>query len=73
MNTDEGPILDCSCGQDHETMPMVDIGDGYEAPGVCRIHKRHEPCRKCLYSDPEFLAFREAFKAEMAAGRDRDD
>lgn len=45
-------IEDCACGRDHETMPMIDISFGDEAEhyveGVCRIHKRHVPCRGCM-------------------------
>lgn len=37
-------------------MPM-DEEDGVSYPLVCREHKRHEPCRPCLYADEEFLAF----------------
>lgn len=47
----EPEITDCACGNDHETMPMIDVSIGDEGPiyveGVCRIHKRHIPCRKC--------------------------
>ena len=47
-------IVDCACGQDHEQMP-VDFeydpytGDWVEYELVCRIHKRHIPCRRCIY------------------------
>lgn len=45
-------IVDCACGQDHETMPMIDVswedGEPVYVEGVCRIHKRHVPCRKCF-------------------------
>lgn len=57
-------IKDCSCGRDHETMPMIDISscfcDFIEMPGcdhreelveaVCREHKGHIPCRTCIRS-----------------------
>lgn len=56
-------IKDCGCGQDHEIMPMMDVSlccclwagedpDCTHEPlwveAVCRTHKRHEPCRKCM-------------------------
>lgn len=46
-------VIDCSCGKDHLTVPRIDVGtddEGVEllADAVCRIHKRHEPCRPCL-------------------------
>ena len=44
-------IEGCACGKDHATMPTdfdPEIGT-YEL--VCRLHKRHLPCRKCLYGD----------------------
>lgn len=56
-------IEGCACGQDHETMPMIDISDCFclilgdqpgcthevfEVPAVCVKHKRHEPCRPCM-------------------------
>lgn len=56
MSSHDDPILNCGCGRDHETMPM-DEEDGVLYPLVCREHKRHEPCRRCLYADEEFLAF----------------
>lgn len=44
-------IVDCACGETHETMPRIDIGFGDTEPhyvdGVCRTHKRHIPCRRC--------------------------
>lgn len=36
-------LTDCACGQDHEVMPTDE--DGTEL--VCRIHRRHIPCRRC--------------------------
>ena len=59
-------IVGCACGQNHETMPMIDISTcccvwAGEDPdcdhssvwveGVCREHKRHEPCRPCMSRD----------------------
>lgn len=57
-------IEDCACGQDHQTMPMIDIstcwcvwGDEDDpectpeviwVEAVCREHKRHVPCRTCM-------------------------
>lgn len=47
-------IEGCACGQDHEFMP-VDyeydqwLDKWFEIELVCRIHKRHIPCRKCMY------------------------
>jgi hypothetical protein len=39
-------IVDCACGKDHEVMPVAEDGYGvYEL--VCRLHKRHLPCRRC--------------------------
>lgn len=35
-------IVDCACGHDHATVPT---DDGAEL--VCRVHKRHIPCRRC--------------------------
>lgn len=53
-------IEDCGCGRDHETMPVDteydDDGNAYTYELVCRVHKRHEPCRKCIrdrYCDVE--------------------
>lgn len=47
-------IVGCACGNDHETMPTdtewVD-GQWVEYPLVCTIHKRHLPCRKCLWAE----------------------
>ena len=48
-------IVDCACGRDHETMPMLlidftDSGEEILEEAVCREHKRHVPCRPCLYS-----------------------
>jgi hypothetical protein len=45
-------IRDCACGQDHETMPTETDWDGekwVEYPLVCVEHKRHAPCRECLW------------------------
>lgn len=44
----EPEIVDCACGRDHVTMPTE---DGFEL--VCRVHKRHEPCRKCAHARRE--------------------
>lgn len=46
-------IIDCSCGKDHMTVPKdVEYDDetdeSFEYDLVCRIHRRHEPCRPCL-------------------------
>ena len=49
-------IVGCACGRDHEVMPtdIEYMGDGtpltYEL--VCRLHKRHLPCRRCPRDDP---------------------
>lgn len=63
MQRQEPVIRDCACGMDHWEMPMIDINLCFcylmETPdpdcdheimyveGVCRIHKRHIPCRRC--------------------------
>lgn len=51
MNT-RPEIEDCACGHNHAHMPMIDVAVNDVGPvlaeGVCRIHKRHIPCRKCL-------------------------
>lgn len=46
-------IIDCSCGEDHDTVPSdVDYddetGESFEYDLVCRTHRRHEPCRPCM-------------------------
>lgn len=43
-------IQDCACGRDHWEMPMAATGLDYtiESDLVCRVHKRHFPCRKCV-------------------------
>jgi len=41
-------ITDCACGMDHETMPTDEDENGVVYELVCRIHKRHIPCRRCL-------------------------
>ena len=52
MREQEPLIKNCSCGKDHMTMPTdIDIdedGNAFEYPLVCVIHKKHEPCRRCL-------------------------
>lgn len=44
-------IQGCACGQDHMVVPTdqeyID-GELVEYELVCRTHKRHEPCRRCL-------------------------
>lgn len=48
-------IIGCACGKDHDTMPkdveFDDNGKEWEYELVCRKHKRHEPCRRCLYGN----------------------
>lgn len=48
-------IIDCACGKDHETMPTdVDYnedGTEFSYELVCRIHRKHEPCRPCMRAD----------------------
>lgn len=39
-------VVGCACGRDHDVMP-TDV-DGTEL--VCRVHKRHIPCRRCLHA-----------------------
>jgi hypothetical protein len=46
-------IIDCACGKDHETMPTdteydEETGESHTYELVCRIHRRHEPCRPCM-------------------------
>lgn len=49
---DEPLIRDCACGQDHMTMPRdVMFYGGPEIDLVCIEHKRHEPCRSCMYGE----------------------
>lgn len=48
-------IKDCACGQDHMTMPTDTDWDENGNPItydlVCVEHKRHLPCRKCLWRE----------------------
>lgn len=49
-------IENCACGKDHEEMPRTLVyveADGTEhyADMVCLEHKRHIPCRECLWRD----------------------
>lgn len=44
----------CACGRDHETMPTdfdPDFPEMGEYELVCRVHKRHIPCRPCMYGE----------------------
>lgn len=54
-----GRVIDCACGTNHDTMPLVDLGyqsrevhgvarqEEIFVMGVCREHRRHLPCRGC--------------------------
>lgn len=46
-------IIDCACGKDHMTMPTDteyddETGESYRYNLVCRVHRKHEPCRPCM-------------------------
>jgi hypothetical protein len=46
-------IIDCACGKDHETVPTDteyddETGESFTYELVCRIHRKHEPCRPCM-------------------------
>lgn len=49
-------IIDCACGKDHMTMPTDTEfdEDGTELPYelVCRVHRKHIPCRPCIRRTP---------------------
>lgn len=48
-------ITGCACGRDHEVMPTdtdyLEDGTEFTYELVCREHKRHEPCRRCLRAE----------------------
>lgn len=49
-------IVDCACGKDHMTMPTdveydEETGKEFTYELVCRVHRRHEPCRPCMRED----------------------
>lgn len=52
--TSRRPLIEgCACGQDHDTMPMIDVDHDTWIPGVCLTHKLHIPCRSCDASDAD--------------------
>ena len=48
----EPEIKDCSCGSDHQEMPMDSVYPGLPPVElVCRVHKKHFPCKRCFAAD----------------------
>lgn len=48
-------IVGCACGKDHMTMPTDtdynEDGTEFTYELVCRVHRKHEPCRPCMRAD----------------------
>lgn len=46
-------IIDCACGKDHMQVPTDteyddETGKEFTYELVCRVHRKHEPCRPCM-------------------------
>lgn len=46
-------IIGCACGKDHMQVPTdteydEETGKEFTYELVCRIHRKHEPCRPCM-------------------------
>lgn len=49
-------IIGCACGKDHVTVPTdteydEETGKEFTYELVCRVHRKHEPCRPCMRAD----------------------
>lgn len=51
-------IIECACGKDHVTVPTdteydEETGKEFTYELVCRVHRKHEPCRPCMRADKD--------------------